>query len=90
MKDFQIIQMDTLKYIGNEKYVSAETLSEKFDLFLENARKRLKRYADKGWLEVEYTRHGKRYRLSGNGDKRLIWLNEKASESIEEFLEDLF
>jgi len=89
MKDFQFIQFKTLEYIGDKDYVSAETTSEKFDLFLENARKRLKRYADKGWLEVEYTRHGKRYRLSGNGDKRLIWLKEKACESIEKFFEGL-
>ncbi|MGR3304390.1 MAG: hypothetical protein ACUZ8I_18095 [Candidatus Scalindua sp.] len=78
MKDFQVIQLKTLEYIGDEGYVSAETISEVFDLSLENGRKRLKRYADKGWLEIKKFHNGKNYRLSGNGLDRLKWLMEKA------------
>jgi transposase len=85
MKDFQNIQLETLEYIGDEGYVSAGTISEVFDLSLENSRRRLRRYADKGWLEIKKFHNGKNYKLSGNGFERLKWLKEKAEEAGERF-----
>lgn len=78
MKDFQNIQLKTLEYFEEEGYASAEAISEVFDLSLENARKRLKRYADKGWLEIKKFHNGKNYRLSCNGLERLKWLTGKS------------
>ncbi len=87
MKKFQSIQLRTLQFIEDQGRVYIETVSKEFNLSIENARERLKRYARKGWLTVDKSSRRTIYSLSINGDKRLEYLKE---ECVEEFLEDLF
>ncbi len=87
MKKFQSIQLGTLQFIEDQGRVYIETVSKEFNLSIENARERLKRYARKGWLTVDKSSRRTIYSLSINGGKRLEYLEK---ESVEEFLEDLF
>ncbi len=89
MKEFQEIQLRTLEYIEDQGDVSVETLSDVFDLSLANARERLKRYANKGWLTVGRSSYDKRYKLSGNGYERLQYLRE-AKEGVQKNKRNIF
>jgi hypothetical protein len=54
-------------------------------LSIENAKERLKRYAQKGWLEVVKNSYTRNYRIAGNGRERLEWLRGEAEEAGERF-----